>query len=447
MLKTKVSHIIILLLLTALLGGGGSAYGLSNLVVQLGALTILAFNYDAVCSFITSAPRPLIALVVAALALPLLQLAPLPSSIWSALPGRQLVMEAYSLADGPHWSPFSVNPARTLVAFTGLIPPFTILAIGWSLNEQDRTRLLGLIVGLGLLNLVPGIVEVLGGDGQSLLYPANKMPGVLFGLFANRNSTGLFLDCCLLLLAALPTNKRSASGTFSRLLLATLLTLGVVLTQSRSSIALLLLPAGLGLARTISANITKRPANLTSTFRAFFAAGLALVALLSLAPLLGESRLGTIADRFEQGDGQRSLIWEDAQFAAQRYWPLGAGMGTFDDVFQVDESLEYISPRRAGRAHNDYIELAIEAGVVGLALALGWALWIVLAAWRALASPQPWPAVAGTGILMAIALQSILDFPLRNQTMLCIAAFALLLILPRHKLEATDAPASRTPSS
>ncbi|OYX61958.1 MAG: hypothetical protein B7Y89_10805 [Novosphingobium sp. 32-60-15] len=447
MAKAKVGQITILLILAALFGGGGSGFGLSNLAVQLAALTILALNYDAVHNFLAAAPRAFIALVIATLALPLLQLVPLPPAIWSALPGRQLVAEAYSFADGPGWSPFTVNPARTLVAFISLIAPFTILAICCSLNEQDRTRVLGLIVGLGLLNLVPGIVEVLGGDGQSLLYPANKMPGVMFGLFANRNSTGLFLVCCLILLAALPTIKRSALGTLSRLLLATLLTLGVVLTQSRSSIALLILPAGVAIIRAISAHKSSVPQKLPMTLRAIFAAGLAGVILLSIAPLLGETRLGTIADRFEQGDGQRSLIWEDGRFAAERYWPLGAGMGTFDEVFQVDESLEYISPRRAGRAHNDYLELAIEAGALGMALAFGWALWIIFAAWRALATPQQWPAIAGTGILVAIALQSLLDFPLRNQTMLCIAAFALLLIIPQRKDTSADAAANGTLSA
>ena len=164
--------------------------------------------------------------------------------------------------------------------------------------------------------------------------------------------------------------------------------------------------------------------------------------IISLVPILGDTRLGAVADRFEQGDGQRSLIWEDARFSAQRYWPIGAGMGTFDEVFQVDESLEYISQRRAGRAHNDYLELAIEAGAVGLALAVCWALWIALAAWRAIATPQRWPALAGSGIILAIALQSLLDFPLRNQTMLCLAAFAILLVVPQRKATlANDEPA------
>lgn len=433
MLKTPLGQISILLILAGLFGGGGSGYGLSNLVVQLAALTILAMSYETVRSFFGLAPRTMLALVLAALALPLVQLIPLPAAIWSALPGRQLVAEAYGFAGGPTWPALTVSQARTFVAFIGLIAPFTVIALGWSLDGEARHRLMAILIGLGLLNLVPGIAEALGTGGQSLLYPANEMQGVMFGLFANRNSTGLFLDCCLLLLVALPVAKRTALAMLGKLLIGILLTLGVFLTQSRSSIALLALPASLAIAKALAGYATASSIRFAAISRAFVAAGLAAVVLIGLIPMLGETRLGTIADRFEQGDGQRSLIWEDARFAAQRYWPVGSGMGTFDEVFQVDESLEYISPRRAGRAHNDYIELAIEAGGFGLAVVLGWAVWIAFAAWRAALTPQRWTALAGTGILVAMALQSMLDFPLRNQTMLCLAAFAIVLIAPLRK--------------
>jgi len=139
-------------------------------------------------------------------------------------------------------------------------------------------------------------------------------------------------------------------------------------------------------------------------------------------------RIGETLERFEAKDDPRRFIWEDAVFSAQRYWPAGAGMGTFDEVFQVDESLENIALRTAGRAHNDYIELAIEAGVPGLMLA---ALWLVLCGWltwQARRSPIVWAGWAGAGFCLAIALQSITDYPLRNQTILAFGGFALLLL-------------------
>lgn len=78
--------------------------------------------------------------------------------------------------------------------------------------------------------------------------------------------------------------------------------------------------------------------------------------------------------------------------------------------------------------HNDYIEITIEAGAPGLALV---ALWLVLLwwlSWRARESRMRWAAWAASGFLLAIALQSITDYPLRNQTILALAGFALLLL-------------------
>ncbi len=139
-------------------------------------------------------------------------------------------------------------------------------------------------------------------------------------------------------------------------------------------------------------------------------------------------QIGATLERFEAKDDPRRFIWDDATYSVSRYWPAGAGMGTFDEVFQLDESLENLTKRRAGRAHNDYIELAIEAGPLGLALAGAWVLLVGGLSWQARRSSQRWTAWAGSTFLLAIALQSITDYPLRNQTMLAMAGFALLLL-------------------
>ena len=103
-------------------------------------------------------------------------------------------------------------------------------------------------------------------------------------------------------------------------------------------------------------------------------------------------------------------------------------MGTFDEVFQADESLENLTQRRAGRAHNDYLEVAIESGMACVILVAAWlAAWLFLT-WRARLSSDRWIAWTGSAILLAIALQSIVDYPLRNQAMLSVAALAFLLL-------------------
>jgi O-antigen ligase len=166
--------------------------------------------------------------------------------------------------------------------------------------------------------------------------------------------------------------------------------------------------------------------------RGLVTAGLAGISIVvgigAVVGSLPHSRFDTVLERFNKTEDQRPAIWEDARYSAQRYWPVGAGMGTFDEVFQIDESLENITQRRAGRAHNDYIEIAIEAGAAGFALIGLWTLWTLWTAWAALGRPRRWEALAGATILLAIALQSLVDYPLRNQTMLCLAAFAIALL-------------------
>jgi hypothetical protein len=153
-----------------------------------------------------------------------------------------------------------------------------------------------------------------------------------------------------------------------------------------------------------------------------------VVAVVAIGVVLSSGRGQASLSRFDDKDGMRAEMREDARYVAGRYWPVGAGMGTFDEVFQVDESLEYVSPRRAGRAHMDYLELAIEAGIAGALLAAGWLCWTLLGGWRALRRPGAWPARAATFGILSIAAQSTLAFPLRSQAMLCVAAMAIVLI-------------------
>lgn len=422
--------LVALIMVACLFGGGGSAYGLSNLVVQLAALTAAALMPAAFRRFAANAGWPLALLTCATLLLPLVQLLPLPPDVWTALPGRTLIAEAVGAAGAGAWRPLTVNVARTLVAFIGLLAPFAVLAIGLAQGRRGIELAKLAVVGAGVASVLLGTLQVLGQDQFALLYPEIEMPGVLFGFFANRNSTAIFLVACLLVLCSLPARRPLSPKWFAEMVAAVLIVTGVVLTQSRTGLVLLALPAGLMALRMLVGWLERRGkgegggASLSVVVGALAALVLGLGAIASLPG----TRVETVLARFEKGDEQRPAMWEDARYAVGRYWPAGAGMGTFDEVFQLDESLENISPRRAGRAHNDYLELAIEAGPAGLVLAALWALWVLWAAWAARSTPQRWSALAGAGILMAIALQSLLDYPLRNQTMLCMAAFAVLLL-------------------
>lgn len=431
----RPSYWLICLLIVAItFGGGGVRYGLANLVVQLSALLVVFFHRCEVSTFLERAPLTLKVLIGLTVALPMAQLIPLPESMLANLPGREPVIAARELADISGWFPLSVDPGRTLVALTGLVLPLVVLIVASAKSTEQLITAGWFIVGAGFAAFILGVIQVMSSGAVGLLYPENPMPGVLFGTFANRNSAGLFFVGTLALAALLPLPRKWRAMPFVRIAMCALLVLAVLLTRSRSAIVLASIPIILAAMRTFTDNgLSRRKAG------ASLIATLAIIAAAFFA-LGSDNRLAQSFERFEARQDARAEIWDDASYSAQRYWPVGSGMGTFDEVFQLDEALENLAPRRAGRAHNDYLEVAVEAGLPGLALIGGWLAILIWLSWRARQSRLRWEAWAGSVILFAIAAQSGIDYPLRNQSMLAVAAFALVML---WKLGSTSAERRR----
>lgn len=431
--KSHFWAVVTIVVFAVAFGGGGSKYGMANLLVQLAALIALAFHREAFSHFWKSAPLAIRALIVLSILLPAVTIIPLPASVWSALPGRELMVQSLDLVGDNGWATISVEPVRTLLALTALLVPLAVLAIGWS-APRDRLVTVGWIaVVLGAANFLIGIPQVMSNSEVGVLYPENPMPGVLFGTFANRNSTGLFLVGTLALAALLPTPARlGKSSPIVRVCLCAMLMLAILLTRSRTALVLALIPLGVaGLRMLLAQSYKASPAGAAPSRRVWFAlVPIAMaVGIIGTVVVAAPGRISETIERFDTEDKDaRAYIWEDALYSADRYWPVGSGMGSFDDVFQIDESLENMTLRTAGRAHNDYIEVAIEAGLSGLVLIAGWLVLLAWLAWRARLSEHRWVAWSGGIILLAIALQSITDYPLRNFSLLAFGGYALLLL-------------------
>lgn len=429
-LTSPLGQLQLLIALAIAVGGGGSAYGLRNLFVELAALLILALQRERVWVFARQAPRSLLLLVTLTIAVPLCQLVPLPASLWQSLPGREPAIAAFEIAgvSAQQWFPISLDRGRTLSALLALLAPLTILAVGWGMPSDEQYRLARFAAFAALAALALGIVQLASGNSSAQLFAMTPKPDVLYATFANRNSTAAFLVIALLMLSGSPRFAGPA-GLPVAVAGGALLGLGVILTQSRSGMVLLALALGFILLRTFLTLLARSKGG-DGTPRPALVASL-LAAMLMVAAALGSAALGGRAadslSRFGDTQTDRPHMWEDGAFAAGEYWPIGSGMGTFDEVFQLHESLEYVTPRRAGRVHSDVLEIVIEAGIAGPLLVLGWLIWAAQASLRA---PPHWRWTAlgaGTGVL-ALLLQSLLDYPLRNQTLLCFAGLLILLL-------------------
>lgn len=429
-LVARLGWPLILLLVTALvLGGGGISRGLQNGSVQLLALGLLLFVPGVLPGRARALPWPLLALVGVTFLLPLVQLVPLPASLWQTLPGRALTQESFRIIEQENgWFQLSVDRGRTIVAALALLGPAAALFLYRGAGRRDIAAGLALLVGLALLNFVFGSIQF-AADGP---YPyGNSSEKRFFGFFASHNTSGIFMIIGLLALIGYDRiSEASAGRRLLHLLAGFLLVFAIVLTRSRSSTALLLVPIvffawyAIGDLR----RATRKTQLIAAAAVTVLGAGIATVALTN-------DRLGETWARYEDLEDSRPAIWEDTRFAIERYWPVGSGSGTFDEVFQVEESLEALGVPRAGRAHSEYLELALEAGIAGLALLAAWALYLAASWWRRRALPYT-PGINAAGLgLLCIAAQGVIDFPMRNMAVLTVAGLLVALLTAPRSLK------------
>ncbi|MGN3975244.1 O-antigen ligase family protein [Tsuneonella sp. SYSU-LHT278] len=419
------------LVLALLLGGGGSPAPFAELAVQLAALAALAtwwLRRDPV-------PRALDRVLWAGAALlaliPVLQLTPVPPAIWASLPGRENVVAAISLIGrADEWRPISIAPARTVASLLSLIPPLAMMWFASQLGTRERTGLLWIVAGVGLASAVLATLQV--GTGTALIFYQPHIPTPPPGIMASRNAQGDLLVLAMVAVVALASIPHPRLPSAGRLAMAgvVLAVLGAALflSGSRSGVALLAVPfavAGyLWLAPALRhAQIGRR--------QVLLAAGAALALAGGLAAIARDNAViaGTL-ERFEaETDGRFEEIWPDALEAAKVMWPAGGGMGTFIPAFESVERLEVVNESEPNRAHNDYLEFVIEAGLAAVLLL---AAAITVLAWRiarmlksSRGRPEEPVVVFAASVLLVVGLHSLVDYPLRAMTIAVLAGYAV----------------------
>jgi O-antigen ligase len=167
-----------------------------------------------------------------------------------------------------------------------------------------------------------------------------------------------------------------------------------------------------------------------------------LVALIALIFLfVAEFTLYRIMERFATDSLADSRIpfARNTFIAAMEYMPFGSGMGSFVSVYGMYERPgDTMNNAFANHAHNDILEMSLEAGAFGIVLAGLFAFWLAkrsIAIWRrsTLGSRNLdlWLARSATIIVFLLAIHSSVDYPLRTAAMMAIAAFACgLLVAP-----------------
>lgn len=416
------------------LGGGGAPYPLQNALVQILVLGLLLWPARSVDTDMRFArlDRVLLALIGLTVALPILQVVKLPPEIWTKLPGRDLVLASVSAAGVPDaWMSFSVDPARTMMAALSLIPAIAAALFTANASIRDRSYVLKALVVMGLFMVLLGTVQLASGNRALIPFGQIRNPHQLHGLFAYHNPAGLFLDICLLVVILLPQQLRARNLDLGlRIGAGTLLAIALVLTQSRSSLALAIVPCAVLAWRIFQSALAHKIILQAAGKRALIGIGTVAVAcVLSVCFLLTNTRVQQALGRFDDLQDARPAIWEDSWSAWQAFWPAGAGTGTFTTVFPIYESLEHLVPAVTNRAHNDFLELGIESGIVGYAVLFAWLGFCLVRLFTRLGSSEhrAQKVICATALVI-IAGQAAIDYPLRNEAMLAIVGLLVGLL-------------------
>lgn len=376
-------------------------------------------------------PRPLLFLLGAALLLPLLQLVPLPPAVWQALPGREsFAQAATAIGESQPWRPWSIVPGATINAALSLVVPFAVWLLVADLPESEQRRLPGIVLGIVAISMFVGLLQF---SGAAINNPfVNDSPGDVGGTFANRNHFALLLaiGCLLAPVWGFSGERNSHWRAPVGWGLALLFMLTLLASGSRAGLGLGLIALLLGLALSRQAMRKALARYPRWVFPALVAVIVGVVVAFVLASLMADravsiSRLLAIGQSQDMRGRGLPVVLE----MIGRYFPFGTGLGSFDPLFRVHESFGLLKPTFFNHAHNDFLEVVLDAGLPGVFLllaGLGWWAWASLRAWRAGPGRHHALPRLGSAILFLVILASIVDYPARTPMIMAVVMIAAI---------------------
>jgi O-antigen ligase len=170
-------------------------------------------------------------------------------------------------------------------------------------------------------------------------------------------------------------------------------------------------------------------------------AGLVVGGIALICLFVAEFTLYRIMERFADDPLPDSRIpfARNTFIAAMEYMPFGSGIGSFVPVYGMYERpSDTIANVFANHAHNDILEIGLEAGIFGIVLAAFFTVWMTktsVAVWQSSTVGSRhidlMLARSATIIVILIAFHSFVDYPVRTAAIMAVVAFACgLLVVP-----------------
>jgi O-antigen ligase len=460
-------HATLLLLSWGVLAFGAEyAWAYAPLMVFSVAVGLLGFT----------APRPepqaptpkllllALGLVIAAV---VIQLIPLSKPIIASLsPARDVVnyedlyaketarqIEPATPVEAGRDTPLSIEPSRTWLGLA-FLAAFSFLLVG-SVRGLNAVGAVGIARGIVVLGVIAAFLQIFQkASGSPVMYGLfmPRQAGMFSAPFVNRNHTAGWLVMAMALsmghLAGcvargmrgvrpqwrdriLWLSSSDASETLLTAFAVAVMAIAIVLTQSRSGALCLILATMLFLWWAVRRQASTSRRLLMSTHVLFV---LAAAAIMGGADAVMRRFASTIPDE----PGGRIAVWNDTLPIISDFAFTGTGLNTYGIAMlhyqTIENGLRYIE------AHNDYLQIAAEGGLLlgaPILILLGVVIREVRRRFREGADDTRtyWLRAGAVTALVAIAFQSLFDFTLQmpGAAALFVALAAIALHHPRPR--------------
>lgn len=362
-----------------------------------------------------------------------LYLIPLPASLLSLFPAGEMIDLTEAVA-GPASHSASLAAAQSWNAFYALFVPLAVLVIGAQLSREDMFRLLPALLVLGFASGLVGFLQILGSREGPLYFYQITNNGTAVGFFANRNHQAVLLAMLFPMLAVfasagIKSPEQAAFRQWIALAGGIFLVPLILVTGSRAGLII----GTMSIAATFW--IYRKPEGLApakrKTRRIDWRIPAAAGGILALgAVTLLMSRAEAINRLLDSGSPQdnRQAFWKPIANMAMDNLPFGTGPGSIAEAYARIEPMGLLDATYLNRAHNDWLEVFANFGVLGALLLVAAVATVAIRGWIVSRdrskSRRSLYARMGMAIIVAAALGSVGDYPLRTPIMASIFVIA-----------------------
>lgn len=368
------------------------------------------------------------------------QLVPLPPAIWSSLPGREVIVALDSiLLEQEVWRPLTVSPGgtwNTLFNLCALAGGFlTFIALG---RRRDDLAL-HMLLAIAIASVLLALIQAQTGTGILPLY--GKTSNGPTGLFSNANHFGIFCGIGMLIAADLAQRGRLFGPRQARWFIfatiAVLMLAGALISSSRlafgaatlaGACSAMVFARDVSLFKALRTQETRRGLTLARKKAAGAIFIVLIVALVGFFIYFSLLRRQAGMGNFEElglAENLRFRITPVLLEIASQQWLFGLGFGSFADFYATVEPAGTMGPQYVNHAHNDFLQIPIEGGIVAVSIAVALLVWL---GWRLIALFRAGDITTGvlvTGMIGIIGLGSAFDYVLRTPLM----AFAIACLV------------------